>query len=407
MFVKFIVSNFYSIGGEQTFVFTKSGACPNSGFFEGKKTGTIKENISLVNGFWGSNASGKTNILRAITILISSMYFTPPNEQISIERQANLEISRNFKTKFKNKPTKLSGELLIGRDLYSYTIHYLNKNICFEELSIKSYFDKSAQYNLIYTRDQNGNINLGNNYKSFTDIINKLTLGSNQSVISASLQLGLEFALPIKKYRVMWNVGGDLFPSIIKYIQTTINLKHNQAWIDDNAMDTTLTILRTFDPTIESIDIKTEESVTIFFKHRGFDEMVDIQNESRGTQELFCYIYQTIDTMRKGGLVVYDEINRFLHPDIQNSIIGMFKNKRLNKNNAQLIFSSHDYEIINEIQKEQVNIVGKKDGETISNQIVDFEGYRSDVNQSKKVRLGLYGSMPDIGNFEYNLNEVI
>ena len=404
MITSISITNFFSIGDTQTISFVKSGNTQEKGFYQVKK-GT---KVSLVNGFWGCNASGKTNILRAISTVISWMYSVHGNDLNShFDIHPDLQINPNFKSKFGNQPTKLAIELLINMNKYGFEIHFVDNRIVFEELKTMNLEIKGSSMSLIYTRDNKNKIIFGASAGDVKDIFERLKLKTNQSILSAGVQLGLDFALAFRPMAYLWNTNSDKSMNLIDNLQTAINLKHNPEWIKDKAIEKLAIVLRTFDPTIESIEINLESISQINFKHTGFDQLVKIEDESRGTQELFGIFYQLSTVFKKGGVVVYDEINRFYHPDIQNSIIGMFSNKRLNKNNAQLIFSSHDYDIINELTKEQVNLVSKVDGETMTNQIGDFEDFRSDVNQTKKVRMGLYGSMPDIGEFEYNINEVL
>ena len=69
---------------------------------------------------------------------------------------------------------------------------------------------------------------------------------------------------------------------------------------------------------------------------------LNINQESDGTQKLFNVLPLVIIALSEGSLLVLDELDAKLHPKLLRFIVMLFKNPEVNKNNAQLIFTSHD-----------------------------------------------------------------
>mgnify|MGYP000003702885 FL=1 len=81
-----------------------------------------------------------------------------------------------------------------------------------------------------------------------------------------------------------------------------------------------------------------------------------LKEESFGTRALFligCYILQSL---QNGTPFFVDEMDSGLHSYITQLIVDIYRNERINKNNAQLIFTTHDVNLLdhNTVRKDQV-----------------------------------------------------
>jgi len=411
MITEIRIANFYSIGEEQAISFVKNGKLPEKGYTQIKsgESSVTNSSVSLINGFFGTNASGKTNVFRAITTLIAMMYNIPtPNTSPDISKNKN-GIIRNFSTKYKDLPIKLGADFLLGDDLYSYDIDFqANGDILKEQLEVKQNQSKlGAAKKNVYTRNLEGVVTAGPSYKELEGYLQKSILAKNQNLFYLSMLQGFSFALNFRDKIFKWDLGiSGTAPLVMGVINTALKLKHESNWLKNNALEITTSAVKLFDPTIESIDIQAKDQISIKFFHKGFDEPVDFSNESAGTLQLFTNIYQIIEILRKGGVVIYDEINRLWHPDIQKAIFNLFL-RNVNENRSQLIFSSHDHEIMGDLELDQIYLVEKELGSSIVYKLSDVEGVQKRDNLSKKYRLGLYGATPDMIDFNYGLNELI
>jgi len=112
----------------------------------------------------------------------------------------------------------------------------------------------------------------------------------------------------------------------------------------DEFLEDTKNIVRCFDNSIKKIRIdRREDNVFVKVEHNDFTDDIDINQESAGTRELFCHIYDILKVFKRGGVVVYDETSRYYHPEIEKALLALFKDKEVNRNNAQIFFASHNH----------------------------------------------------------------
>ena len=74
----------------------------------------------------------------------------------------------------------------------------------------------------------------------------------------------------------------------------------------------------------------------------GKDYELRLSEESAGTQKLMGLASFLLAALERGGTVVVDELDAKLHPKLLRYVILLFKDPEINKNGAQLIFSSQD-----------------------------------------------------------------
>ncbi|GGA08602.1 hypothetical protein CYANOKiyG1_21360 [Okeania sp. KiyG1] len=76
-------------------------------------------------------------------------------------------------------------------------------------------------------------------------------------------------------------------------------------------------------------------------------EVFDFEkNESEGTKKLFAFAVPILDTLKNGEILIIDELDARLHPIITRTIIDLFNSNKTNPKNAQLIFTTHDTNLL-------------------------------------------------------------
>lgn len=63
--------------------------------------------------------------------------------------------------------------------------------------------------------------------------------------------------------------------------------------------------------------------------------------ESAGTQSFLSLVGPFLKAIKQGQVVLVDELDVTLHPYLVKYFVEMFNDRRINDNNAQLIFTSH------------------------------------------------------------------
>lgn len=129
------------------------------------------------------------------------------------------------------------------------------------------------------------------------------------------------------------------------------------------------------------------------------------EDESSGTRKFFALIGQIIKIIDHGGVLFVDELDSKIHPNLVCKIISIFNSKEMNPNNAQLIFNSHDTNLLSSglFRRDQIWFV-KKDafGESKLYSLADFktdEVRKNEAFENNYIR-GKYGAIPFLGDFE-------
>jgi uncharacterized protein len=124
-----------------------------------------------------------------------------------------------------------------------------------------------------------------------------------------------------------------------------------------------------------------------------------VENESGGTQKFLSLAGPLLDTIETGAVLVIDEMDARLHPLLTRFILSLF-NSPVNDKNAQLIFATHDTNLLNNkyFRRDQVWFT-EKDLYGVSNlySLIELQGVRKEATFGKDYILGKYGAIPFIG----------
>lgn len=151
-------------------------------------------------------------------------------------------------------------------------------------------------------------------------------------------------------------------------------------------------------------DIETQELTEVYLVHKaldGKDVLLDIDDESGGTQQLFALAGPLFDVLHNGWVLVIDELDTSLHPLLMRKLVQMFHDPTINRNNAQLIFSTHDTTILDRevFRRDQVWFVEKdRRLQTQLYPLTDFSP-RKDENFGRGYLQGRYGALPFVGEW--------
>ena len=150
---------------------------------------------------------------------------------------------------------------------------------------------------------------------------------------------------------------------------------------------------------ILNVDVAGEsKKKEIFLRHSGLDIPVALRFESSGTKRLFQLLPQLCISLNLGTPTVFDEIDGDLHVDIVGDILSWYQSQESNSLNAQLLVSSHNVGLLDDLEKEEVFVVEKTDdGATRVHGGQDVRGLRRDARLYPKYRAGVLGGIPKIG----------
>lgn len=136
---------------------------------------------------------------------------------------------------------------------------------------------------------------------------------------------------------------------------------------------------------------------------RSKEFSLELEDESDGTRRLMSLAPGIERVLKQGGVFLVDEIDRELHPLLAEFIISKFQSPKTNPNHAQLIFTTHDTELLNMelLRKDQVYFVDKdkNSGNSELFNLTELPIHTND-NIRKAYLAGKYGAIPEVDTME-------
>jgi uncharacterized protein len=416
MILEIRLSNFYSIKDEIVLDL-------RAGKSQSRKVRDLESNIFAwkdehmlkATALYGANASGKSNIIKAIQFCCRMIFQSHLH---------NENVVFNFiPFKFEGYPEKPSSFLVrfVSNGIeYEYSYSLTTLKILTESL----YYYPSNRRAKVFTRDET--IMGGKKEKySFGHVIKKpLDVAENTSektlYISRASQMDREpgkeifrffsenFILGYSGFNVM-NLE-TLFREnrkfIIKALQIAdsdiVNIELERKEIPVNNMTVVFTGSTATFPGIkqEAINIKSYHKTSPAI---AFDFNTE---ESGGTINLFTILLTVLDVVKKNKILLIDEIELKLHTRIVEFIIKLF----YASNSGQLIFSTHNTKLLDldKIRKDQIYFVNKKsDGATDLYSLFDYKDFRETMDVEKAYLQGRFDAIPFIDDTLANLKSLI
>ena len=138
--------------------------------------------------------------------------------------------------------------------------------------------------------------------------------------------------------------------------------------------------------------VSNEDGTTSIFR-------MSMADESKGTENLFLLAPILMRALSTGETVVIDEIERSLHPLLVKYVVSYFNDPVRNPNHAQLIFNTHNLELmsLDIFRRDQIYFVDKS-GKTGASEIYSLDEFsvRTEENIKKGYLLGRFGAIPSI-----------
>jgi len=388
------ISNFCSIGTEQEIVFAISAKDK----LDDSAVEMAGEPINLVNCVIGANASGKTTLLKAITFL-----FWLINRSYD-STQDNRLIPLNGHKLHPNEDTKIEVTFFEEEKLFKYSVLLDSKYIRYEFLGEKSLRGYKRIFE--YTRKEDAW-----HYFKTSLVINKedqarFEQRKTASLLSSLIQTGYLPQLKTIKNRCA-NVTamgrrdestGQKMLDLSSHLYKNPNLKREL-----------LSLIKSIDIDIADIilnEVSNEINANVgklhwmdfLHKTKAGDYKLSFIDQSNGTRQALSLLSEIIPLLKTGGVVVLDELDSGLHPQVAQRIISLFEDPEINQGKAQLFFSTHQHILLNDRTKTQIFIVEKKPetSETEIFRLDEVKGVRNTENYFEKYITGTYGGVPRI-----------
>jgi uncharacterized protein len=146
--------------------------------------------------------------------------------------------------------------------------------------------------------------------------------------------------------------------------------------------------------------------VKLSHQGKGSNVEFDLDDESRGTRKMLTMLVPALDAIKHGRVVIIDEIESSLHPLLATEFIRMFTSRK-NENGAQLVFTTHDTNILESklLRRDQIWFAEKsRFGETSLYSLSELSVRPSD-NIYRGYLQGRFGAIPYLGGVDRLLNK--
>jgi AAA15 family ATPase/GTPase len=441
MLIQFSIKNFRSFKDRSTLSLVASNY--------DKKTRS-EENIIEVDKFklrllksaviYGANAGGKSKFIESMMfmrdLVLNSSKDTQKGESLSVE-------PFRLDSETANLGSEFEVVFMLKNDLYRYGFEVNSKVIISEWLYHKP---KTKETELFYRDYQNISANSKKHDKANT-IINQRMVRDNALFLSVLAQFNDPLAeLILDWFKTLKTISGlkeegylidsmELASDSIHKERILMLLKNADLGIDDFRLkklslddseidsmskeipDEIKEIFKGFNSFLrkkikeENRDLPFSDVITI---HKQFDskgvfvkdvEFSMLEDESSGTRKFFALIGQLIKIIDSGHVLFADELDSKLHPNLVCKIVSIFNSKLLNPNNAQLIFNTHDTNLLGSglFRRDQIWFTKKDNyGATSLYSLAEFKTdsvRKNEAFEDNYIR-GKYGAIPILGDFE-------
>lgn len=414
MLLELKVTNFRSIAEEQVFSMLPSNARSRN-----HPTGNNYYPDSLkVAAVYGANGAGKTNFVSALIYL---QHLVRMSGKFSSDHKISME-PHVLDKKFKSEPTVIEVLFSSNGDVWRYLVSTLKGEVVSELLSKRNKKPRSTE-RIIFDRE-NGLRH--DDIKSY-DLILKSQTNSNQLFLSKLDQNSDSVTKPAYDWlnfylRLIRNIKD--FPKrptidfceenngiskVVKFLQASSiaieSLEFTETEFDDDELTLIKSLLEAHN--LPEGDLRKPPEVYFKLRARSGDTVpLNLSEESLGTQQLFALAGPILHALSQGFCLIIDELNQAFHTELQKHLLDLFISNETNLNHAQIIFTSHDTNLMNYLERDEIWIAQKNDdGASEYHSLSDMGPVRTGGSRrrepfEKRYLEGRYGGLPDIDFIE-------
>ncbi|NDV95739.1 ATP-binding protein [Dysgonomonas sp. 521] len=404
MIVKFTVGNFLSFKDKKTLS------------FEATSIKEHPENIIKHRGkkllrsmvVYGANSSGKSNLIKAMDRMRNVLQYS-----VKLNPDEKLDYSPFLlSTETEGQPTFFEVEFFIEKDLYRYGFEYNETEIVSEWL----FKTEKKKEKVLLIRENNTIIEIADSL-TIESYKTRIRLNKNRLYLSLSAQLGLEEMVSIMHFFDvnLLPISGLLHQNIFETIMESPDNYFGDIDIIKIVNDMLSIVFKlgfTKLEVVDSVDGKNKEIKTAHIKYDKEGKVKEEvffdcrQQESEGTKKMIDLILPIMMAIVRGTCLVIDELDAKLHPILTQEIIKLYYTKSVYTNNPQLLFATHDTNLLSSdlFRRDQIWFTEKDEVEQTDlycladMKLPDGSKVRNDSNLEKNYIRGRYGAIPYISN---------
>lgn len=395
MLIQFSVENCLSIKNKQILSMLASNDKEHSEcLITDNKEHCLKSTV-----IYGANASGKSNVLNAFWFMVNYV-LTSHNQQL---HKLIGRIPFKFDRKMPDKPSCFEVIFTTNGIKYVYGFSVNDKEVVEEYL----YYYPNGRKATIFERKNH------KEYYFTTDVEEQNTLkertSANKLYLSVASNWSYAKVIPVLEW----------FASCKVITKNSVSANYGidvEQLKDDNYRAVITDMLKIADFGIQGLQVreklpliesnKLEQFTNIdaihIVQYENGDNVpysLNMGEESDGTKSYFKLIGIVREVLENGSLLVADEIDAHLHPLLTKYLVSLFNSCEYNKNGAQLIFTSHNTNLLDTdfLRRDQIWFT-EKNMQTSATDLFSLYDFsvRKDAKIEKGYLLGRYGAIPFI-----------
>lgn len=422
----FWVQNYLSIREKQELSFIAKG--PASELVVEISKGVFLYKLGIL---YGSNASGKSNMLIALNEIFRILVSPKSDANIKIKGFIPFALS-------KNEPTEMHVSFYANSIRYDYDVKFNDSFILSEVLSYYPNGSKSLFYERTFVGDNlQADIKFGISLKLLAktqDSIRENTL-NNHSVLSvcrkAALKEDIEPFTTLYSY-IMSNyhdVDGDVEKGIVDVLMDAYKDSRKRKFFTQMLQKADLNIME-YRPVIEDRVIPleyreriskenisermkevllkpTNDSISFLNHSDNGDFEVPMESQSKGTQKYIRILDALYDMIISNHIYYLDELGEDLHYDLLFYYLNVFI---FNSDKSQLIITSQETTLLSQdLINENRGVVWfvEKNHDTASSEYSrgDSFGLHKNLSLYNSYRIGRLGAKPELGSIFIDLDD--
>ena len=382
---------------------------------------------------YGSNASGKSNLAKAIgafTLMV--------NRSVSQEGIPYIIWEDRFQliSDWDEQPVFFQYTFLINNTTYRYGFQILDSKVVYEWLFGSTPGDEEKEYlmrnsegvqvnethftgaKLFVEQSPNSEVFRSdalfltgaalNGNKIAADIRNEIR--KTMTVDGVNDKIAIQFAMGVlDKGSISEKMAiNQLLRAAGTGIEELVMANVPEAFLDKPVFEEVSKIVQ---------DGNGKKLKTIFSMHKIYDENGNIVDqlatpfalwESEGTGKLLSIGALALEALQKGRFLIIDEFDARFHPNLTLKIVELFQSEETNPKNGQLIFITHDTGLLKRanLRRDQICFVDKdKYGISSLRTLIEYKGVRKDASYEKEYLQGSYAGVPYLSQIDAVIKE--
>jgi len=385
MLVDFTISNFRSIRDEQTLSLNvehaRSRLPENFTLIEDGRYAILRSAAIL-----GANAAGKSNVVRALAALRWMVIKSDARKDGSSIRPYEPYLLSDA---YAAQPVSMEIEFVVPSGIrYRYSISYNSSRVVSE--SLYSFAKRSRA--LVFERNSDDTwmtMKLGGTYKGgtrrfpFFQNAAYLSRAGNDASAPASIREIYQYFLRLtyipagSRISPGLSVADEAMVQAISELICLADTGISRLTVEDNEDPGEIRLPDNLPDSVKENIIADNKRRASYWIKAASGELMEFDEDdmSSGTLRLVELLPVIMHAFTDGSPVIVDELDANLHTDIIQLLLKLFHDNQINKLGAQLIFTTHDTNVLDPtvLRRDQIWFVSKDDGNSTLKSLDEYE----------------------------------